>query len=222
MNKLFLFFILIFTNGSLKAQSEYQQISLGGGVGAATTYAGSPIIKTTLAYNGILSYYPSQFFHLELEGQIGQLAGGQIGTHHLNFTNHYQAVFFEPVLHLGTFLSNSESNFLKTFKNLYAGAGVGLIHNGVTDYDVVNRYERSIIPIIPVKVGYEYSFVDNYDDPLLKINFSYSINTSIGRGLDGYFGPMHQAVKLYFYYEIQLAYPIDLNTSHGKDRLSFN
>jgi len=222
MNKLSLVVILIFISGCLKAQSDFQQLSIGVGAGAARTYAASPIIKTTLAYNGIICYYPSEFFHVELEGQIGQLAGGKIGTTHLNYDNHYQAVFLEPVLHLGVFLYNSESDFLKTFSNLYAGAGVGLIHNEVVDYSIVNQYTRSIIPIIPVKVGYEYSFFDDYNDPVLKINLSYSINTSMGRGLDGYFGPMHQSAKLFVFYGLQIAYPINLNKNQRRERLSLH
>jgi len=221
MNKLFLFVILLFITGSLKAQSEFRQLSIGVGAGEATTYAGTPIIKTTFAYNGNVGYYTSEFFDIELEGQIGQLAGGKIGTHHLNFTNNYQAIVLEPIFHLGILLDNSESAFLNTFKNLYAGTGYGFIHNRVTDYDVVNKNSRSIIPLIPVKFGYEYNFLDDYNNPVLKINLSYSINTSIGRGLDGYFGPMHQSVKLFVYYGIQIEYPINLIQNYGRGRLKF-
>jgi hypothetical protein len=221
MNKLFLFFILVCISASLKAQSEFGQISIGAGAGAATTYAGSPIIRTTLAYSGNVCYYPTEFFDIELEAQIGHLGGGQTGTPHLNFSNNYQAIVLEPVFHLGLLLDNSENNFLTNFKNLYAGAGYGFIHNRVINIDVVNRYSRNIIPLIPLKVGYEYNFVNYYNNPVLKINLSYSINTSIGRGLDGYYGSMHQSVKLFVYYGLQIEYPINLIQNYGRGRLKF-
>jgi len=213
LKKVALFIIIILSTQNLKAQNDSGLIGLGIGAGPATAYAGAPFVKTNAVYNAAFTYYPSSFFNISIEGQLGQLAGGKIHTTHLNFTNNFQAGFIEANLQLGTFFKNSEG-FLTKFKNLYGGTGFGLIHNSVTQINATVDYSHDITPVIPIKIGYELNLLDHFDDPQLKIDFSYSLNATIGRGLDGYYGSMPQALKFYAYYSIRIIYPISLGGSN--------
>jgi hypothetical protein len=218
MNKIFLFILLIFISKSLKAQSDDQALSLGFGAGAARAYAGAPFIKTTLAYNGSTSFYFTPFFNAGLEAQIGTLAAGKVGTDHLNFTNDYQAAFAEANLHFGVFIDDQQNWFLDAARNFYAGAGFGWIHNRVTQINATIYKNRSIIPVLQSKFGYAFNIKDGNGGTFLKIDLSYSFNPTIGRGLDGYFGSMPQAMKSYVYGAIGFEYLIGIDNGGNSIR----
>jgi len=230
MKKIVLLITIIFAAASLKAQNEFQQITLGAGAGAATTYASSQIAKTTPAFSANLSYYPKKFFNIALEAQVGELAGGNAGMSNASYTNKYAAVIFEPTFHFGAIFNNSFNNlqgdfvnksgydFASVCKNFYVGTGFGLIHNNVTNIDQTTSYSQNIVAVVPVKFGYEISFADQYDNPMLKLNLSYSFNSALGRGLDGSSGPAPQAAASYSYYSLQLEFPIYSSQNHGMKR----
>jgi hypothetical protein len=234
MKQTALFIILIFISINLKAQNDFQQLTLGAGAGAATAYASSSINKTTPAFNANLCFYPKPFFDIDLESQIGELAGGQVGVRGANFTNNYQAVILEPVLQFGAFFSNpsntsffnlegdfthnSDNDFLNICENFYVGSGFGLIHNSVTNVYVTTCHSHDITPVVPVKFGYAFNFVDHDNNPLMKINLSYSFNSTIGRGLDGYYGSVPQAPESYAYYSLQVEIPINFAQSHRRSK----
>jgi hypothetical protein len=220
MTKLILFISLLFITAGLKAQSEHS-LTVGAGGGAVTTYAGAAVIKTTAAFYGNAAYYPSEYFDISLEAQIGTLSGGNPHTRHLNFVNKYQAGFAEVHEHLGGLFQDADNFFADFLSNTYVGAGFGLIHNNVTQINFSIDHFRNITPVIPIKVGYLWTIKDKQNDEIIKVNFSYGANPTIGRGIDGYFGSMPQKEKFYVFYAIGLEYTFDLTGNYPGRKMSF-
>jgi len=219
MNKL-LFIALILVSVKLNAQTDHS-LTLGAGGGATTAYAGAAVVKTTASFYGNAAYYPSEFFDVSLEAQIGTLAGGQPLSKHLNFNNKFQAGFAEVHEHMGVFFQNADNGFADFLSNVYVGTGFGLINNNVTQINFTVDHYHNVIPVIPIKFGYLWSIKDSQNDEIIKVNFSYSANPTIGRGLDGYFGSMPQAEKFYVFYAIGLEYTFDLNGNSLGRKISF-
>lgn len=220
MNKLILFILLVFITTQLKAQTDHS-LTVGIGGGAVTTYAGAAVIKTTTAFYGNMAYYPSEFLDVSLEAQLGTLSGGDPHTHHLNFINKFQAGFVEVHEHLGIFFQDADNVFADFLNNVYVGTGFGLINNNVTQINAtVDRFYK-VTPVIPIKFGYLWSIKNKANDEIIKVNFSYSANPTIGRGIDGYFGSMPQAEKFYVFYTIGLEYTFDLSGNYPGRKMTF-
>jgi hypothetical protein len=215
--------LIFFCPTGLKAQSNFQQLTVGIGAGPAMAYAAAPVVKTNAASNGNIAYYITPFFTIALEGQIGKLAGGAVEAGDISFSNSYQALMFESTVQLGIFLNESESSFANAVKGFYLGAGYGYIHNRVNiDINDDNVYTHNTVPMVPVLVGYEFNLINEAGRPRLKVDFSYSYNTTFGKGLDGYKGPISQSNKLYFYYAVKFKYAINLIQSYGRHHIRYD
>ena len=220
MKRLTLFLLLIFIVTDLKAQID-KSLTVGLGAGAATTFAGAAIIKTTAVASGTASYYLSNYFDLSFEAQLGKLAGGNPNTTHLNFVNKFQAGFIEFHQHFGIFIEDPQNVAESFFSNVYVGTGFGLINNNVTQINATIDRSYKITPVIPIKFGYIWAIKGQYDDEIVKVNLSCSINPTIGRGIDGYYGNRPQAEKVYTYYSIGVEYVIDLTGNYGRKNPRF-
>ncbi len=220
MKKLILFISLIIITANLQAQTEHS-LTIGAGGGATTTYAGAAVIKTTASFYGNIAYYPTEHFDVLLELQIGTLAGGRPPSKHLNFNNQYQAGFVEAQEHLGGLFQDADNFFGDFLSNVYVGAGFGLINNNVTQINYSIDHFHNVTPVIPVKVGYLWAIKDKQNDEIIKVNFSYGANPTIGRGIDGYFGSMPQKEKFYVFYAIGLEYTFDLSGNYPGRKMSF-
>ena len=212
MKIIVLFLFLSFFASALYAQNEVPQATVGAGLGFVTPYAGTPSSKTLPAYNINAAYYPTALFSIDLEGQFGELDAGVVSKLHNNFTNNYKAGLVTANVEAGLFIDRSRSSFTNFIRHIYAGAGLGITHNDVKVIDKFSNVMHSStnIPVIPIKLGYDLVLLKSFDNPLLRVDFSYSFNPTIGKGLDGYFGTAPQAIKLYTYYSIRLKYAIDL------------
>ncbi|WP_157741063.1 hypothetical protein [Mucilaginibacter xinganensis] len=200
---------MMFIAQGLKAQNQFLQLTLGAGAGIVTTYA-SPTTKPNIAFNGNACYYPLSYMNVEVEGQIGKLGGETFNQSGNNFTNKYQAGIVVLNLQLGNFLERSRDPFSTFLRNAYVGAGFGLIHNRVTSTINTDYYYHNIIPLIPIKLGYEFNLSSDFGAPILKMDLSYSFNSTLGRGLYGDYGPVSQPVNSYGYFSVNLKYAINL------------
>jgi hypothetical protein len=231
MKRVILLITMIFAAGGLKAQTEFQELTLGAGMGAASTHAGSSIPTTTRAFNFNVAYYPKQYFDIAFEGQFGQLGGGQNaemqpGQSRPNFANSYQAFLIEPVLHMGALFSdsynNSQSDFINKskedvinfFKNFYVGAGLGIIHNNMGNIYQTGYNSGNLMPVIPIKVGYEFNIPDHFENTLMKLNLSYTFNNSIGPGAGANLTSGPRSSGSYAFYSLQLELPINVAPNH--------
>jgi hypothetical protein len=221
LNKIVLFIILIFISGNLKAQSNLQQIAFGAGAGAATAYTGTQLQKTMFAWFVDAGYCPVPFLNINIEGQAGALAGASLNAKNIkSFNNNYRAAILNAELKPGMFFDYGQSDFLSAVKNIYIGAGFGLLNNNIVNVKIsdpqITDHIKNTIYIIPFKLGYEFILLKRYNEPKLKADLSYSFNYTIERGLDGYTDSNSKAFYFYNYYAIGLKYAINIFDRSGK------
>ncbi|WP_259070318.1 hypothetical protein HDF24_14760 [Mucilaginibacter sp. X4EP1] len=224
MNKLFLAIALLFISISLKAQNDAQSLNLGFAAGGTNPYLANA--KTSFSYSGSVNYYPSPYFDAVLEAQIGIIAAGKSSAlpyspANNNFSNKYQAAFLEAQLHFGALID--EDAFLDPLRNFYATTGVGFLHSRPGSVFLnTPDWITYTTPVIPLKVGYLFNIKTNYNDPLLKIDLSYSVNYAPGRGLESYNNlPVPPSVKTYSFYSIGIEYTITVFGRHDVGLLRF-
>lgn len=229
LTRTYLIFFLVFVFSRISAQTRYQQLTLGGGIGVATAYAGAGLPQTNPAFYTSACYYPFPVFNIELEGQAGMLSGGELNKSRdlKNFKNNYQAVILDANLYLGVFFDPQKSAFLNVIKNFYGGVGYGVIANSVNNTDLINPnttdHVNNTLKLIPVTGGFEYDILKNkYNEPVLKANFSATFNYTIGKGLDGYYDNYGKAFNFYNYYAVGLKYTIIIRAAYGRGYNKFD
>ena len=234
MNKIFLFIFLIFVATYVKAQDEYdyKQIALGIGAGNEIAYAGTQINKTEIAYFGNVNYYPTPFINFKFQVQAGKLSGSSLlykNDYNIkNYINNYWAVILEGNVQLGALFDNADN--LSFIKNFYAGTGFGVMNNKVVNTKSDNIYITNILVsstsktcLIPIKLGYDYNLIkDQYEQPVLKIDLSYTFNYTIGKGIDGYYDKHSNHLKYFYFYSVGLKYTINLSPKPGDKHLIFD
>jgi hypothetical protein len=227
--KVYLVFFLVFVFNALRAQTRYQQFTLGGGAGAATAYAGAAQIQTNAAFYTSACYYPATVFNIELEGQAGVLSGvSPYNSRNLkSFSNSYRAVILDANLYLGVFFDPQKSAFLNVIKDFYGGIGYGIMANSINNTDITSRntidHVNNTLKIIPIKGGYEYNIIRNkYNEPVLKADLSASFYYVNAKGLDGYYDNYAKASSFFTYYAIGLKYTIIIRTPYGRGYNKFD
>ncbi|RZK83147.1 MAG: hypothetical protein EOO92_00180 [Pedobacter sp.] len=218
-------FFALFLCLNLKAQSNFHKISIGGGFGSTTSYSDVQKRDYGLAGYGTFNYYFTPFFSMGAELQKGEIAGGDVATdpHERQFINSFNAFTLNGKLALGSFIDYSRNGLLNAIKHIYAGAGVGVIHNNM----------KSIVRYKPSDTDYKFPGVDSGNDvvfPLnlgvnfylgsksgikkLAINLNLQGNVTIGEGMDGYNdSPIvfkNNNPDIYTYYSIGLKYHFGL------------
>jgi len=217
--KYFIPVIIVLFAGRLKAQNRLQQIAIGAGAGFATAYAGAQQPETKWAWFGDAGYYVTPYFNIDIQGQAGTLGGTSITIKNpKSFSSSYRAATAEARVQLGQFFDPHDNRFLIFAKNIYVGAGYGFIRSDINNVALRNQqtidHVKSNIPMVPVKLGYEFNLVNNYGEPLIKADFSYSFNYTIGKGLDGYYDNTSKSFNFYNYYAFGLKYLITIGGPH--------
>jgi len=221
LNKVVLLVVLLFIVVELRAQSSFQQLTFGSGGGAATTYAGTQLQKTTFAWFADAGYCPFSFLNIDFEMQTGSLAGASLNTGNpKSFNSRYRAVILNLELHAGAFLEDEQSGFLNAARHVYIGTGFGLLNNNITNVNIATLQAagpiKNTLHVIPFKLGYELNLINNDDGPLLKADLTYTLNYTRGRGLDGYYDNNSSAFYFYNYYALGLKYAITLRDHSGR------
>jgi hypothetical protein len=196
LKKYILFLLVLFSAFTSKAQIEdhYNQYSIGVGLSYIRGYTNIPSQENHFAQNANFTYYYSAYIPITFEVQKGVLSGGgvTIDKYGRQYTNNYLAGMFHGDLQVGQLDPEN------SFKDFYVGTGFGLIH----DDDVVQRTsplpptdyvfpgtDHSINLIVPLRIGYELKIMNAFDEPFIRVNFSYEHNVVFGQGLDGYNDP---------------------------------
>jgi len=229
-------FTVIFLSLSLSvfAQSNFYKISVGGGAGITQSFADLKKHDFGLAGYVTADYLFTPFVSLGLEVQAGQINGGdkQTDPNHRQFINTYKSVTANGKLYLGALTDYEHSEFLSAIKGLYAGAGLGLIQNKVSNVRVkpyqdgttdANSYvfpgeNQSKEITVPLNLGINFYLADQNGAYRYVLNFNYQANITLGEGLDGYDDSTIRLVNgrpdIYTYFSVGIRYhlgPIGLS-----------
>jgi len=225
-----LLMLFIIINAVALAQNgfDYHKFSLGSGAGATIAYGNTDTKVTKTALNFNINYNATPFLTYTLETQVGQLAGGSpYDYYQRQFTNTYFAVMTHVDLQLGELIDYEHNEVSNSLKNVYVGTGVGVManvityiqttippglsSNGATDYPYS---PASVNVVIPLRAGYEFKLYNNYDMPRYRLDFGYSFNTALGKGLDGY--TSLSAIKFYSYLSVTFKIGLGGTTNYRK------
>jgi len=198
--------LLLVSIGSFSfAQSNYFGMSYGFGGGINKSY--TDVYKGSYGYTayGVIDYHVTPFVTLGLEGQLGKVKGGDIETdpHNRQFTNQYMAISANAKLMLGELVNYDRSEFLYNIRGLYAGLGLGVINNNITQivrykpswaaydpgYGPFPGEDKSLNLLVPINFGFNYYINDGYGYMRYIININAQSNFTFGEGLDGYNDP---------------------------------
>jgi hypothetical protein len=194
--------LLVFIGSFSFAQSNYFGMSYGFGGGINKSY--TDVYKGSYGYTayGVLDYHITPFVTIGLEGQYGRVQGGDIETdlHNRQFVNKYTAISANAKVMLGELVNYDRSEFLYNIRGLYAGLGLGVINNKITDivrykpswaaydpgYGPFPGKDKSLNLLIPINFGFNYYINDGYGYMRYIININAQSNFTFGEGLDGY------------------------------------
>lgn len=179
-----------------KAQvgAEFAQFDVGASAGINQFYGDVSTKKSTQGYSFNIDFNQTPFVNYILEGQFGKLSGGSVSDQlGRQFSTDYQYYAFRLQLQLGEVIDYSENDFANSMKNLYVGAGVGIIYGKVTS---INRFSKSGFytpgedksnqTFLPIRVGYEFKIFNQYLQPNIKIDIGYQYNYIFGDEIDGF------------------------------------
>jgi hypothetical protein len=207
LKKYFLLFVLILTSVIVKAQGDYNFSPYGIGFGASTIRGYTNVAKqnNTLAGNLNFTYNYSPYLPITLVVEDGRLWGGSRVTDpsKREYENNYIAFYLHADLQLGQIIDYDENSFNEAIKNVYIGGGFGFVDDNVQNQRTnlngsaqqpVGSYtfpgtDKSINLTIPLRLGYEVKFYNEYDEPFIRLDFEYEHNIVFGEGLDGYDDP---------------------------------
>ena len=118
------------------------------------------------SFYGDAAYYPWSFFNVNLEVQAGTLSGASSGKRNLkSFTNNFNAEIINGELNLGVFIKPDINVFFDVVRNIYGGAGYGVINGDITNVNIskpaIIDHIKNTIRIVPLKLGYELTIVRN-------------------------------------------------------------
>ncbi|MGZ3758024.1 MAG: hypothetical protein ACXVA1_22590 [Mucilaginibacter sp.] len=215
---------------SLGQYDNFPKIGIGVDLSAVRGYTNLNTQYTRLAYNISFVYSHSKYIITELELQKGQLSGGgltvDVDRYGRRYTNNYLNFLLHTDVQLGTIIDLDNTvhieNLYGIFKNIYLGAGGGVIFNNNkvqrTNVISANGPLTYVFPgddvskngIINLRAGYLLHINDDFGNQLYCINFAFINNICLGNGLDGYNDPrnifQHRHFELYNQFTIGFKY----------------
>ncbi|SDG07479.1 hypothetical protein SAMN05421827_103143 [Pedobacter terrae] len=198
----YLTLLFVFIGSFSFAQSSYFNMSYGFGGGINNSY--TDVYQGSIGYTtyGVFDFHITPFVTLGLEGQYGLIQGGDIETDPNNrqFVNKYTALSANVKLMLGEVVDYYQSEFLYKIRGLYAGLGIGIINNNITDivrikpawaasnpgYGPFPGENKTLNMMVPLNLGFNYYINDGYGYMRYVINFNAQSTVTLGEGLDGY------------------------------------
>ncbi|MFI5160359.1 MAG: hypothetical protein ACHQHN_03735 [Sphingobacteriales bacterium] len=218
-----------FTAVASKAQIgfDYSQYDLGTSLGF-NSFAGDVQTSTsTKAINFNFDYNQTPFVNYIFEFQAGKLGGGNENTDLLGrqFSADYNYYAFRIQVQAGELIDYSQSPFLNAVKNLYVGAGVGMIYSNISPNNI-NRYsilspgyytpgtDKANELFVPARIGYELKIFNKNQRPDVKIDVGYQYNIVMGDQLDGFKAGTHN--DAYGQFTIGVKISVGGVTSYGK------
>ncbi len=179
-----------------QAQSNFHKMTVGAGVGITQSFADVKKNDFGTAGYGTFDYYFTPFVNLGLEGQMGEINGGDVhkDPNNRQFTNRYKTFNLNGKIAIGALINYERTGFTNAIKGLYIGAGAGVIMNDMKFIQRVNPNGESTFPgldsskdlYIPLNLGINFSFMNRSGYYKYGININYQSNITLGEGLDGY------------------------------------
>jgi hypothetical protein len=206
---------------------DYAQYDLGTSVGFNQFYGDVATSTSTKSINFNFNYNQTPFVNYIFEFQAGKLAGGDSTKDLLGrqFASDYNYYAFRIQLQAGEFIDYSQSKLANAFKNLYVGAGIGVVFTTINPNDI-NRYSiqvpgyytpgdlKSNQLFIPARIGYELKIYNKYQQPGIKIDVGYQYNFVFGDDLDGFKAGNHN--DAYAQFTVGVKFSIGGVTSYRK------
>ncbi|RYU90862.1 hypothetical protein EWM62_09485 [Mucilaginibacter terrigena] len=201
------FFTLILSAVTLisKAQIgyDYAQYDVGFGGSINQVYGDAESVTATKAANVSFIFNQTPFVNYIVELQNGNLEGGdrqsKSGRY---FKNGYTAILFRGQLQAGELFDYSNGGLMNVMKNFYLSTGFGYIFNNIQDKNI-NRTSNAVSATtgepyitgglnksnelyIPARIGYEFKFFNQYNQPSFKIDIAYQFNMDLTDNMDGF------------------------------------
>jgi hypothetical protein len=190
----------------VKAQGDYNYMPFAVGAGVSTIRGYTNVAKqnNTLAANLNITYYDSPYIPITFEIQKGRLWGGSRVTdpYSREYENNYMAFIIHGDLQMGEIINYYRGDITNILKNFYVGTGIGLVDNNVQNQrtDLFSQGYAAgtyVFPgsdhtknfLISLRLGYEFKFYDEFDEPQFALDLEYVHNLVAGEGLDGYDDP---------------------------------
>jgi len=176
---------------------DYGKYDVGFSVGSNQFYGDVVTAKSTKGVSFNFNYNQGPFVNYIFEMQFGKLAGGDAinDPSGRQFAADYQYYALRLQLQAGEVIDYSRGGLANGLKNLYAGAGLGIIYSNITS---VNRYsaqypgyytpglDKASQLFIPFRFGYEFKIFNKYSRPDIKLDIGYQYNMVFGDELDGF------------------------------------
>lgn len=178
------------------AQSNFYKMTIGGGAGATQSFADLAKQDFGLAGYGTFDYNFTPFLSLGVEGQMGEINGGDVYTdpNYRQFINRYKTFTINGKVSLGALIDYGRTGFSNVIKGLYVGAGAGIVMNKMRfvvrekpdDGYIFPGLDSSKDLLVPLNLGINFNFADRYGYYKYSLNVNYQSNITLGEGLDGY------------------------------------
>jgi len=196
------------------AQTNFYKLGIGAGAGGTLAFA--DLEKKTIAFAAYttIDYYITPYLSLGLEGQKGELAGGDIlfDANNRQFINSYITGTINLKLSVGEFIPDYQRKipFYNFLSGVYGGVGLGVIKNKISNvrYYGENYYpgeDTSTEEIIPLNLGFNVNFSDQWGYNRYGINVNLQTTFDFGEGLDGY-TPTKGKSDIYSFFSVGLKY----------------
>ena len=144
---------------------DYGRYDVGFSVGSNQFYGDVVTAKSTKGVSFNFNYNQGPFVNYIFEMQFGKLAGGDAvnDPSGRQFAADYQYYALRLQLQAGEVIDYSRGGLANALKNLYAGAGLGIIYSNITS---INRYsvqypgyytpglDKASQVFIPFRIGY--------------------------------------------------------------------
>lgn len=181
---------------STSAQSNFYKMTIGAGAGITQSFADLAKHDFGLAGYGTFDYNFTPFLSLGLEGQMGEINGGDFYTDANNrqFINRYKAFTLNGKVSLGAVIDYRRTGLSNVIKGLYVGTGAGIVMNKMRfivrekpdNGYIFPGYDSSKDILVPLNIGINFNISDKNGYYRYGININYQSNIVIGEGLDGY------------------------------------
>lgn len=204
---------------------DYGKYDVGFSLGFNQFYGDVVTAKSTKGVNFNFTYNQGPFINYIFEMQFGKLAGGDAvnDPSGRQFAADYQYYALRLQLQAGELIDYSRGGLANALKNLYAGAGIGIIYNNITS---INRYsvqypgyytpglDKASQLFIPFRFGYEFKLFNKYSRPDIKFDVAYQHNMVLGDELDGFGAGQHN--DAYTQFVIGVKFSLGEVTSYRK------
>ena len=180
-----------------QAIRPFKLIDIGTGVSFNRVAGDAETYTNTTSYNLSVNYNPDPYLNFITEFSLGELAGGDEKNtlSGRQFQNAFKSIAFRGQIQLGYLTTGRQNETLRAMRDLYVGAGVGLIANDIKSINrqsilvpeyVTTGANNSTEVFFPLRVGYELKIKNSFKDTFCKLDFGYQYNLGLGDNIDGF------------------------------------